>query len=162
MLPQLVQSYNHSYHRSTKRTPAEVDENNQEDVWQTLYGQPTKQKSKKHKLKVGDRVRISKARRTFKKGYLPSWSEELFTISRVKTTNPTTYVLKDDHGDELVGSFYHQEIQKVGAKDIYRIETILKQRPAPNGGREYLVKWFGYPVSFNSWIPHRALTQFTN
>lgn len=72
---------------------------------------------------MGDRVRISKARRTFKKGYLLSWTEELFTISRLKKTTPPTYVLKDDNGKELEGTFYQEEVQKVGDKQLYRIET---------------------------------------
>ena len=162
VLSHLVRAYNHSYHRSIKRTPAEVNTSNQEDVWQTLYAQPLKQIRNTNPLKIGDRVRISKARRQFKKGYLPSWTEELFTVSRVKRTIPITYVLKDDHGDELQGAFYHQEVQKVGEKDVFRIEAILKQRPVRSGEREYLVKGYGYPASFNSWIPHGALTRYTN
>ena len=150
MLPELVYSYNHSYHRSIKRTPTEVNISNQEDVWQALYGQPLKQESIGKPLKPGERVRISKARRQFKKAYLPSWTEELFTISRVKRTIPMTYVLKDDHGEELLGTFYHQEIQKVGGKDIFRIEVVLKQRPTSSNQKEYLVKWYGYPSSLNS------------
>ena len=161
VLPKLVHAYNRSYHRSIKRSPAEVNPNNQEDVWQILYGHLVK-KQKPTSLKPGDRVRISKNRRVFKKGYLPSWSEELFTISRVNNTNPLTYVLKDDHGEELLGSFYHQEIQKVGTKDVFRIESILKERNGPTGGKHYLVKWFGYPSTFNSWISATSLTKYAN
>ena len=137
VLPQLVQSYNHSYHKSIKRSPAEVDDSNQEDVWQTLYGHPPKQKLQTKPFQPGHRVRISKHRGSFKKGYLPSWSEELFTISHINKSQPITYTLIDDHGEELLGSFYHPEIQKVGVKDIYRIEKVLKQRPAHSGGYEY-------------------------
>ena len=110
---------------------------------------------------MGDRVRISKARRTFKKGYLPSWTEELFTISRLKKTTPPTYVLKDDNGEELEGTFYQEEVQKVGDKQLYRIETLLEHRPGAGGQREYLVKWFGYDSTFNSWIPQKALRQYS-
>ena len=156
-LPDLLNNYNHSYHRSIKTTPASVNRNNQEDVWQNLYGAVAATKQKESRLKIGDRVRISKARRTFKKGYLPFWTEELFTISRVKTTRPTTYVLKDDHGEELKGTFYQQEIQKVTAKDVYKIESVLKRR-----GNQYLVKWYGYPSSFNSWIPKSSLTHYVD
>ena len=161
MLSHLVHSYNHSYHRSIKRTPAEVNTSNQEDVWQTLYAQPLKQIRNTNPLKVGDRVRISNARRQFKKGYLPSWTKELFTVSGVKRTIPITYVLKDDHGKDLLGTFYHQLIQKVGEKDVFSIEAILKQRPTSSGQREVLVKWYGYPSSFNSWIPQTALEKYT-
>ena len=161
VLSHLVHAYNHSYHRSIKRTPAEVNTSNQEDVWQTLYGHPLWQSRMTKPLKVGDRVRISKARRQFKKGYLPSWTEELFTVSRVRRTIPITYVLKDDHGKDLLGTFYHQKIQKVGEKDVFRIEAILKERPTSSGQRDFLVKWYGYPSSFNSWIPQTALEKYT-
>ena len=130
-LSKLVRAYNHSYHRSIKRAPADVSATNQEEVWQTLYGQAHGTLNKGHrrpKLKEGDRVRISKARKTFKNVYLPSWREELFTISRVKKTSPLTYVLKKDHGEELGSTFYQEEVQKVGDKEVYRIETVLKHR----------------------------------
>ena len=68
-LSKLVRAYNHSYHRSIKRAPADVSATNQEEVWQTLYGQPHDTLNKGHrrpKLKEGDGVRIRKARTTFK------------------------------------------------------------------------------------------------
>ena len=90
VVPHLVHAYNHSYHRSIKRTPGKVNTSNQEDVWQTLYAHPLKRIRNTNALKIGNRVRISKARRQFKKGYLPSWTEELFTVSRVTRTIPIT------------------------------------------------------------------------
>ena len=161
VLPSLVSAYNHSFHRSIQRAPAEVTADNQEEVWQTLYAQPMAE-TPRPKLKVGDRVRISKARRKFKKGYLPAWTEELFTVSRVKKTIPTTYVLEDDHEEELEGTFYEQEIQRVGGKEFYRVEAVLKRRPTTGGQSEYLVKWYGYPTSFNSWIPQTALVSHSH
>ena len=49
-------------------------------------------------------MRLSKAKRTFKKGYLPNWTEELFTIVRCIETSSQVYVVKDDHGVILEGS----------------------------------------------------------
>ena len=160
VLPSLVRAYNRSFHRSIQRAPLDVTSENQEEVWQTLYGRPPAATTRP-KLRIGDRVRISKARKTFKKGYLASWTEELFTVSGIRKTTPPTYVLKDDRGEELEGSFYEREIQKVGNKEIYRVEAILEQRTR-RGGDEYLVKWYGYPSSFNSWIPRKALTSYTH
>ena len=157
VLQKLVWSYNHTFHSSIGRAPAQVNNSNQEEVWQLLYGQQVKTKKSKS-LKVGDKVRISKTRRQFKKGYLPSWTEELFTVSKVKRTTPTTYNLTDDHGEELKGSFYNQELQKVAAKSTYRIESILEHKAGPP--KLYLVKWYGYDSSFNSWIPETSLTQY--
>lgn len=160
-LTHLVRSYNHSYHRSIKIAPADVSGQNQEEVWQTLYEQPVVLRTPRVKFSLGDRVRISKVRRVFKKGYLPSWTEELFTISRVNRTTPMTYVLKDDHGEELAGTFYPEEIQKVGEKQIYRIEKVLNQRTGRHGQRQYLVRWYGYSSLFDSWIPKNAFAQYS-
>ena len=68
---------------------------------------------------------------------------------------------KDDHGEELEGTFYQKEVQKVGNKEVYRIETVLKHRRAVGGQREYLVKRFGYDPTFNSWIPAKLLQQYS-
>ena len=150
ILPKLVSSYNRSYHRSIKRRPVDVNSQNAEDVWQALYGKPYAYKT--NRLKVGDRVRISKAKRLFKKGYLPSWSGELFTINRVLKTNPVTFNIKDDAGEELIGAFYQEELQKVGEKTVYEIERIIRERKTTKGRWEVFVKWKDYPASFNSWI----------
>ena len=40
------------------------------------------------KLKVGDRVRISKYKITFAKGYIQNWSEEVFIITEIKNKVP--------------------------------------------------------------------------
>lgn len=158
VLDDLVWSYNHSYHRSIKTSPASVTQANQEKVWQTLYGQPLT-KRKKHSFLAGDRVRMTMAKRPFKKGYLPSWSEELFTVVKQIRSYPTTYKVQDDHGDVLEGSFYDQELQKVADKDVYKIERILSTRKRKKK-KEYLVKWAGYPDSFNSWILESQLQTY--
>jgi hypothetical protein len=41
-------------------------------------------------------VRLSKPRRTFKKGYLPNWTKELFNVVRKTDTQPPQY-----QGEEL-------------------------------------------------------------
>lgn len=83
---------------------------------------------------------------------MPSWTEELFTIVRCMETTPPVYVVKDDSGELLEGTFYGEELQKVvKTDDVYKIEKVLKKRK--KGRRvQYLVKWLGYPETFNSWI----------
>ena len=67
----------------------------------------------KFKFCVGDRVRIGKSRRTLKKGYLPDWTEKIFTICKRITKEIPIYKLTDDSGEILEGSFYKEELQKV-------------------------------------------------
>ena len=38
------------------------------------------------KFKVGNRVRISKYKNIFAKGYMQKWSEEIFIITKIKNT----------------------------------------------------------------------------
>ena len=157
IIPKLVESYNNSYHRSIKTTPASVNLSNQEDIWQTLYGEINP--SPIPKLAVGDRVRLSKTRLQFAKGYLPNWTGELFTISKVQLTNPPTYQVRDDNDETIEGTFYEKELQKVAEKEIYRIEEVLKTKKSGNK-KMYLVKWFGYPSTFNSWVPEQAIQNY--
>lgn len=151
ILPALVAAYNATYHRSIGMAPMDVDERNSEKVWQRLYApRPTDWQKWSSKLKVDQYVRISKARRTFRKGYLPSWSREIFTVAKVNKTIPVTYRLNDTSGELIRGSFYAPELQRVQPPDLYEIEAVLDQRKR-RGKTEYLVKWLGYPTSFNSW-----------
>ena len=157
-LQDFVQSYNDTYHRSIGMAPSQVNAGNQEEVWQRLYGHDGKGAPK---FKVDDRVRISKAKRRFEKGYMANWSEELFTIREVHASDPPVYRLVDDLGEVLDGTFYEPELQKVlVSKDkLYRVESVLQQRKV--GKRtEALVKWYGYPTSFNSWIDAKALVRY--
>ena len=90
----------------------------------------------------------------FKKGYLPNWTEEVFTITKKIPRKPPVYKIADYHGDELEGTFYEEELQKVIKRDsdYYRVENVIKSR-IRNKKKEYFVQWLGYPDSFNSWIP---------
>jgi hypothetical protein len=82
-------------------------------------------------------VRLSKAKCTFKKGYLTNWTEELFTAVNCIETRPPVYLVKDDHGEILEGTFCAEEIQKVIKQDDgYKIQSVLKKR---RKGRRVLI-----------------------
>ena len=121
-------NYNRSVHRSIKMKPADVTVFNAQDAWRTLYSKQTP--SKKYKFNVGDQVKISKYKKVFKKGYLPSWTEETFTIAQRLPRTPPVYRLKEANGDLIQGTFYETELQRVIEKSnhLFRIETILKSR----------------------------------
>ena len=68
--------------------------------------------------KVGDNVRTSKYRNVFTKSYTPNWSKEVFAIKKVKNTVPWTYVINDLKGEEIVGTFYENELQKAIKKSL--------------------------------------------
>ena len=50
-------------------------------------------KKKKPKSKVVKKVRTSKYKTIFAKGYTPNWSEEVFVNRKIKNTVPWTYVI---------------------------------------------------------------------
>ena len=67
---------------------------------------------KDSRFNVGDRVRISKFKNIFAKGYTPNWSREIFIVDTINDTVPYTYNLKDLNDEDIIGSFYDRELQK--------------------------------------------------
>ena len=63
------------------------------------------------KFKAGDRVRITKYKNIFSKGYTENWSKEIFVIDSVLKTNHWTYKIEDLlNGEKIIGSFYGKEL----------------------------------------------------
>ena len=76
-----------------------------------FYAEYIKDSNKKDsKFKVGDYVRISKYKNIFAKGYTPNWLEEVFVVSKIKSTVPWTYVINNLNGEPITGSFYEKEL----------------------------------------------------
>lgn len=154
ILVSVLKSYNDSVHRSTGFAPSQVTPRQENVIFERLYGyQPTAN----YDFHVGDRVRISKAKKTFTRGYLPNWSEEVFEVFKCfPKKNPPTFLLRDLKGNVLKGRFYAHELQKVfkTSGDYWRVEKILKTR-GKGANKEYLVKWKGFDNRFNSWIKSR-------
>ena len=63
-------------------------------------------------FKVGDIVRIYWWKLHFDKDYTKRWTFELFKIIDVLDTVPWTFKLFDSQGEEILESFYSQELQK--------------------------------------------------
>ena len=93
-LDKLVDDYNNTKHSGVKMTPTEASEKeNEEKVFANLYGDLIYLKPKKPKFSIGDKVRISKyKRRVFDKRYTPNWSEEVFVIDEIRTSDKTCYL----------------------------------------------------------------------
>ena len=136
-LDDIVHEYNNAYHRTIKMKPIDIKDNAYID-----FGKEVKDNDPK--FKVDDRVRISKYKNIFAEGYTPNWSEEVFVIKEIKNAVPWTYVINDLNDEEIIGTFYEKELQKIDHQE-FRIEKVIKRK----GGRLY-VKWKGYYNSFNS------------
>ena len=160
-LQDIVDSYNNSYHTSIKRRPIEVSQSNEGEVRRVLYGAPVWLGKKKpvaqFRFGIGDKVRIAKHKGVFEKGYLPNFTEEIFTIKYRIGSKPPTYVIEDWGKEEISGVFYEPELVKVVKTDeIFKIEKVLEKRKR-KGRTELLVKWQGYPDKFNQWIQEADL-----
>ena len=55
-----------------------------------------------------------------------------------------TYIINDLNGEEIVGTFYENELQKTNQKE-FRIVNVIKRK-----GDKLYVKWKGHNNSFNS------------
>jgi len=143
-ISKIIQNYNNTKHRTIKCTPSEarMDANkiklNTHTNIKTLY---------KPKFKINDKVRISKYKHIFDKGYTPNWTTEIFTISKILHTNPVTYQLKDESNNIILGGFYEQEIKLTDFPNTFLVERVIKKV-----GNKMFVKWLGFDTSYNSWI----------
>ena len=151
-LDDIVDEYNNTYHTTIKMKPIYVKDN-------TYINTDKEINNKDPKFKVDDRVRISKYKNIFAKGYMPNWSEEVFVIKKIKNTVPWTYVINDLNGEEITGTFYEKELQKTNQEE-FRI-VIRRNKVITRKGDKLYVKWKGYNNSFNSWIDKANLVQRT-
>ena len=161
VLQDTVHAYNHSVHRSIGLKPVDVVGENVDKVRKTFQRKRTVNKNDVH---VGDKVRISKVKSIFAKGYLPNWTEEVFTVSSVNTKHsPTTYKLKDYNDEVIDGSFYREEIEPIihDDDDVYLVEKIIR-RQKRQGEDWCFVKWKGYPSSMNSWVRRADILHLIN
>ena len=144
MLNDIVNEYKNKKHRTTKMKPIDVKDN-------TYFVFAKEVNDNNPKFKVGDHVRISRYKNIFSKGYTPNWSEEVFVIKIIKNTVPWTYVIDDLNGEEITGTFYEKELQKIDQQE-FRTEKVIKKK-----GDKLYVKWKGYDNSFNNWIDKKDL-----
>ena len=143
-LDDIVKKYNNTYHTSIKMKPIDVKDNTYIDFKKEVN-------DKDPKFKIADHVRISKYKNIFAKGYMPNWSEEIFIIKKIKNTVPWTYVFNDLNGEEIIGTFYENELQTTKQNE-FSIEKVINKK-----GDKLYVKWKRYDNSFNSWIDKKDI-----
>lgn len=172
VLQPMVYSYNHSYHRTIKMSPSEVNHSNEGKILANILFPSTKlpqasakrkrklkRIGKAYKLKIGDHVRISHLKSIFDRQYSQKWSGEIFSVTkRQRRENIPVYSLSDYHGQPIVGKFYENELQKVqfDPNQKWKIEKILKSR-TKHGKKEHFVKYLHWPSRFNDWVSAREV-----
>ena len=79
VLDDIANRCNNTVHRTIKMKPIDVTSDSY-----AKYNEDTIEKDPK--FKVGDRVRNSKCKNIFAKGYTQNWSEDVFVVSKIKNT----------------------------------------------------------------------------
>lgn len=161
VLQDIVRAYNHTRHSSTRMQPATVTRENARIARENISRRWNTCEKRRIKYRVGDLVRISRAKAAFEKGYEARWSEEIFRIHRIlKWRKPPVYELIDLADEVIDGIFYEQELARV-EKDLeqeeFIVDRVIKSR-GRGANKEVLVSWRGYPSKFDTWIPASNLT----
>jgi len=142
-LQNIVHNYNNTIHKTINCTPFEARLNTNK----IQYNKTKQFKIKKSTFKIGDKVRISKYKHIFNKGYTPNWTTEVFTISKVYNTNPITYQIKEGKNNIILGCFYEQEIKLTNYPNTYLVERVVRRKK-----KKIFVKWLDFDSTHNSWI----------
>jgi len=155
-LQDLVDNYNNTIHSTIKLKPVDAIKPENYDLLIANYYKnfPINNKTT---FEVGDVVKIPKYLSIFTKEMTGKWTRELFKISKINNTIPVTYNLVDLKDEPIEGTFYTEELQKIDKSVLdepFKIEKVIKTSKGKS-----LVKYLGYPDSFNEWIPTKDLNK---
>ncbi|KAL3102652.1 hypothetical protein niasHT_029463 [Heterodera trifolii] len=108
VLPMFLSAINNSVCRATGLRPNEISDVNAREVWKRVYGEGLVPADKRPKIKAGETVRIPEPKHIFEKGYIPNYSDHVYTVDEARSTNPQHYLLKDYYGTKLKRNFIYQ------------------------------------------------------
>lgn len=156
-LQEMVNNYNDTPHRSLNdMAPNQINKDNEADVWAFMYlkKRPRVKPKPDFRFNVRDLVRISFTKAPFRRAYQEQYTTEVFKVSsRILKQGIIMYRLVDLKDEAVKGLFYNGELQKVDKDEnsLWFIERIPRRRKR-NKKMQYLVKWHGFPDTFNSWV----------
>ena len=112
VLPQFIENYNNTPHRSLGMTPNQVTDDNADRVFKKMF--PDIHLQAKPRLKIGDLVRKLKLKTVFDKGYKQTWSDEIFKVTQIKqAAGRIWYIISDQDGNRQSGIKYFWELNLV-------------------------------------------------
>lgn len=162
-IQQIVNHYNDTICEVHGYAPSTINHTNCLKVYKILYPDGYALPKKPAKYKVGELVRISKARKAFQKTG-KNYSDELFKIVKVVPRFEVyMYELKSEDDNETIqGKFYAEELVRVTKPrdQVYAVEKILStKRDKKTGKKLYLVKYVGFSDAHNTWEPEENVGQ---
>lgn len=137
--------------------PIDVDQASADRLWVRLYGNEgmpeAKGKPNGKMFKKNDAVRLALDKPVFRKGTLPTFTDEIFLVDSVvvgRGSSPTHYYIRDQKGERIKGKIYGPDLTKVrlDAETTYRIERVIRRRKNTDGSSKILVKFIGYPDTY--------------
>ena len=113
-LDEIMDEYNNKIHRMINVSPMEASKDpeimREINIKIMFENDDLKEKQK---FNIGDRVRIYKYKYTFTKRFVAKWTNEIFIVKSVdKKRKPITYKIVALDGEEILGRFYANELQK--------------------------------------------------
>ena len=96
-------------------------------------------------------MRINKPKQTFDKGYLPNWTEEIFTATEVNDTKPPTYKLEDYRHEKIEASFYEKKFNEL-LKPMMSLKLKSFVYEKAQRGQRIFWEMEGPSGKLNSWI----------
>eukprot|EP00732_Lithocolla_globosa_P001107 Lithocolla_globosa_v1_NODE_499_length_3887_cov_7.353079.p1 type:complete len:360 gc:universal NODE_499_length_3887_cov_7.353079:1357-278(-) len=156
VLQKLVKGYNNTVHSTIKMTPTQAsDPKNYEQLIKNFFASMKPRKEQRTLFKEGDIVRLSIQKDKFDKESFGAYTSESFKVRRALNTHPPTYLVEDLKGEQLLGSFYNQELLKVGkqADDLDSVK-VLKTRTVKKQKQSYVE----YSDGTKAWIKSEDLT----
>lgn len=165
VLDKVVSSLNSTPHKTLNfLSPNQASKLKNYQLWEILYEKNKTKKSKFEKLKklpsvpnpfkfdLGDKIKISKEKKTFEKSYTSNFSKEVFEICyRELKSRVPIYKIKDSNNELIIGIFYTEELVLVEKAKKAEIDHILKKKII--FGKEFcLVRWKNGNASSDSFI----------
>jgi len=131
--------------------PSQVTDTEDLAIWRRMETRRQRVRVATARFRVGQHVRISKAKMIFTKATEHKFRTEIIRIVKVIRRRPrVVYELEDLNGTPIDGQCYSEELTTVRITSLtaYRIDKILDMR-VRRGIGEVLVRWQGYGRDFD-------------
>ena len=156
----VVRNYNHSPHTSLfGLAPVDVTPEKEASILALRLRSVARIAAKRrafadYKFREGHKVRILSERKAFSKGFRGTYTEEVFVIRkrfrRKIRPDINLYLLKDLTGENIDGTFYEQELQRVEVDTGNPVVKTVLKRDRKN--KRKLVSLVDFPVKHSRWI----------